>query len=111
LTSIARGISRGAVLGGMTWGMGDDDRLWSFAKVGEKLHVLRRNVRFKATSGSPEGSAVKLAYSDSVLYALPILTTTPSGGMLVDMTRIFMSDDQHIGRSIGGGFSFAGDRS
>jgi hypothetical protein len=52
---------------------------------------------------------VKLAYSDSVLYALPILTTSPSGGNLVDMTRIFMSDDEQIGRSIG--MSFASDRS
>ncbi|MGE5195134.1 MAG: zinc-dependent metalloprotease, partial [Deltaproteobacteria bacterium] len=108
LTSIARGISAGPVLGGMTWGFGDDV-IWSFAKVGEKLHVLRRNVRFRANPGSPEASAVKLAYSDSVLYALPILATTPSGGMLVDMTRIFMSDDENIGRSIG--MSFAADRS
>jgi len=110
LTSIAKGISRGMVLGGMTWGFGDDV-LWSFSKAGEKLHVMRRNVRFKATPGSPEGSAVKLAYSDSVLYALPIITSTPTGGMLVDMTRIFMSDDEQIGRQIGPGFSFASDRS
>ncbi|MGQ0637372.1 MAG: zinc-dependent metalloprotease [Planctomycetaceae bacterium] len=108
LTSIARGISRGAVLGGMSWGFGDDV-IWSFAKVGEKLHVLRRNVRFRATPNSPESNAVKLAYSDSVLYALPIIATGPSGGMLVDMTRIFMSDDEQIGRSIG--MSFASDRS
>ncbi len=108
LTSIAKGISAGQVLGGMTWGFGDEV-IWSFAKVGDKLHVLRRNVRFRANPGSPEASAVKLAYNDSVLYALPILTTTPSGGMLVDMTRIFMSDDENIGRSIG--MSFAADRS
>lgn len=108
LTSIARGISQGMVLGGMSWGFGDDV-IWSFAKVGEKLHVLRRNVRFRASPGSPEASAVKLAYSDSVLYALPIITTGPSGGMVVDMTRIFMSDDEQIGRSMG--MSFSPDRS
>ena len=108
VTSIARGISAGSVLGGFSWGFGDD-AVWSFAKVGEKLHVLRRNARFRANPGSPEANAVKLAYSDSVLYALPIMTTTPSGGMLVDMTRIFMSDDEGIGRSIA--MSFAPDRS
>lgn len=107
ITSIARGISAGDVLGGMSWGHGDD-ALWSFRKVGDKLHVLRRNVRFRARPGTPEASAVELAYSDSVLYALPILTNV-SGGYLVDMTRIFMSDDQQIGRTIG--FSFAADRS
>jgi len=106
--SIAKGISRGQVLGGMSWGFGDDP-IWSFQKVGEKIHVLRRNVRFKAAPGSPEASAVKLAYSDSVLYALPIAATGPGGGMLVDVSRIFMSDDQQIGRSIG--MAFAPDRS
>ncbi len=107
LSSIARGISSGMVLGGMTWG---DDVIWRFKKIGKKIHVLRRNVRFKAKSGTPEADAVKLAYSDSVLYALPILTSE-QGGDLVDMTRIFMSDDEQIGRQIGSGFRFAADRS
>ncbi len=106
-TSIARGIGAGSVLGGMTWGFGDD-ALWVFKKVGDKIHVIRRNVRFKASKSGPTADAVKLAYSDSVLYALPILDTKRSSH-LVDMTRIFMSDDQGIGRSIG--FSFASDRS
>ncbi len=105
LSSIARGVSQGQVLGGMTWG---DDVLWSFRKVGEKVHVLRRNVKFKARPGSPEASAVKLAYSDSVLYALPVITDTP-GGHLVDMTRVFLSDDEQIGRMLGAAFVF--DRS
>ena len=105
LSSIARGVSQGQVLGGMTWG---DDVLWSFRKVGEKVHVLRRNVKFKARPGSPEASAVKLAYSDSVLYALPIVADT-NGGHLVDMTRVFLSDDEQIGRGFGASFVF--DRS
>ncbi len=108
LASIAKGVSQGDVLGGMSWGFGDDV-IWTFNKSGEKLQVLRRNVRFKANPGSPESTAVKLAYNDSILYALPIITTTPSGGMLVDMTRIFFSDDLQIGRSLG--MSFAPDRS
>ena len=105
LSSIARGVSQGQVLGGMTWG---DDVLWSFRKVGEKVHVLRRNVKFKARPGSPEANAVKLAYNDSVLYALPIIVDTP-GGHLVDMTRVFLSDDEQIGKMLGASFAF--DRS
>ncbi len=107
ITSIAKGISSGQVLGGMSWNFGDD-AVWTFKKVGDKLHVLRRNVRFKAKTGTPEAEAVKLAYNDSVLYALPILSSE-GGGVLVDMTSIFMSDDQGIGRSIG--YRFASDRS
>ena len=105
LSSIARGISRMPVLGGMTWG---DDVLWSFRKSGDKIHVLRRNVKFKARPGTPEASAVKLAYSDSVLYALPIVTDT-LGGHLIDMTRVFLSDDEQVGKMLGA--SFASDRS
>jgi len=100
LTSIARGVSSGMVIGGMTWG---DDVLWSFRKVGDKMHVLRRNVRFKAKPGSPEASAVKIAYGDSVLYALPIVADSP-GGQLVDMTRVFFSDDEMIGRMLNAAF-------
>ncbi|MDB5335329.1 MAG: hypothetical protein JWN70_948 [Planctomycetaceae bacterium] len=111
LVSIAKGISHNMVLGGMTWGGGGDDVLWQFRKSGDKILVVQRNVRFKATPGTPEGTAVSLAYSDSVLYALPILSPTPTGGSLVDLTRIFFSDDQHVGQAIGPGFFFASDRS
>jgi hypothetical protein len=105
LTSIARGVSSGYVIGGMSWG---DDVIWNFRKVGDKMHVLRKNVRFKAKPGTPESNAVRFAYSDSVLYALPIVADGP-GTHLVDMTRVFMSDDEQIGRQIGG--SFVPDRS
>ena len=110
IPSIAKGISRGSVLGGYSWGFGDD-AIWAFKKSGEKLFVMQRNVRFKAKAKSPEADAVEIAYSDSILYSLPILTKSPSGGVLVDMTRIFMSDDQHIGSAIGPGFRFMSDRS
>ncbi len=96
LSSIARGVSAGRVLGGMTWG----DSLWSFRKVGKKIHVLEKNTRFRAKAGTPEANAVKLAYSDSVLYALPIVASE-AGGDLVDVTGIFFSDDQGVGRSLG----------
>jgi hypothetical protein len=101
LSSIARGVSQGMVIGGIMWG---DEVLWSFRKVGDKIHVLKRNVKFKARPGSPEANAVKVAYADSVMYALPVLTET-NGGYLVDMTRIFLSDDEQIGRMLGASFS------
>ncbi len=112
LTSIAKGISHNDVIGGMSWGF-DDDVLWVFKKVGDNLHVLRRNVRFTANPGTPEAEAVSMAYSDSVLYSLPIVTDA-EGGHVVDFTRAFMNDDQMIGRSIGfpgSPFHFVSDRS
>jgi hypothetical protein len=112
LTSIAKGISHNDVIGGMTWGF-QDDVLWVFKKVGDNIHILRRNVRFTASPGTPEAEAVSMAYSDSVLYSLPIVTDA-DGGHVVDFTRAFMNDDQGIGRSIGfpgPPFMFSPDRS
>ncbi|MBA4029505.1 MAG: hypothetical protein C0478_01100 [Planctomyces sp.] len=108
LSSLARGVSgvgNGFLSSGMTWG---DDVIWTFRKVGEKVHLLKKNVRFKAKPGSPEATAVSLSYSDSVMYALPIVAET-GGNVLVDMTRVFMSDDEQIGKNFGG--SFVLDRS
>ena len=91
LISIAKGIGQGQLLGGMSWGFGDD-WVWQFRKVDDNVHIVRRNVRFKATKGSPEEKAVKLAYTDSVLFSLPIVTKGPGGGLVVDLTPVFMSD-------------------
>jgi hypothetical protein len=50
LISIARGISQGMLLGGMSWGFGDD-WVWSFRKIDDNVHIIRKNVRFKADKG------------------------------------------------------------
>jgi len=109
LISIARGIGDGQLLGGMSWGFGDD-WIWQFRKVDDNIHVVRKNVRFFADKGSPEEKAVDLAYTDSVLFSVPIATYAPSGAAVIDLSAIFMTDLPQIGRALPG-FSFARDRS
>ena len=109
LTAIARGIGEGPLLAGMTWGFGDD-WLWQFRRVDDNIHVVRRNVRFRAAKGSPEEKAVRLAYTDSVLFAVPILTTSGSGGVVIDLAQIFMNDLPQIGNLLPG-FSFSANKS
>ncbi|SFI39889.1 zinc-dependent metalloprotease [Planctomicrobium piriforme] len=110
IPSISKGISQGMVLGGMSWNFGEDV-IWSFKKTDDKLFIYQRNVRFRAKPNTPEAAAIELAYSDSILYSLPILTKTPTGGTLVDFTQVFMNDELQIGSAIGPGFRFAPDRS
>ena len=43
--------------------------------------------RFTATKGSPEDKAVSVAYTDSVLFSLPILSIGPNGGLLCRRCR------------------------
>ncbi|MCG8586734.1 MAG: zinc-dependent metalloprotease, partial [Pirellulales bacterium] len=106
LISIARGIGQGSLLGGMSWGFGDD-WIWQFRKVDKNIQVIRRNVRFVAKPGTPEANAVKLAYTDSVMFSLPIITKSPTGADVVDLSTIFMSDLPQISQVLRG---FAFDR-
>ena len=109
LIAIARGIGETPLLGGMTWGFGDD-WIWQFRKTDDRVQIVRRNVRFKAAKGSPQEKAVHLAYTDSVLFSLPIVSTSPADGDVVDLTPVFMSDLPQIS-SILRGFTFAKDKS
>jgi hypothetical protein len=109
LISIARGISQGSILGGMSWGFGDD-WVWQFRKIDDNVHIVRKNVRFKATKGSPESTAVENAYTDSVLFSIPAKVKGPKGGDLVDITSIFMSDLPQISRVLPG-FAFSAQKS
>jgi hypothetical protein len=109
MIAISRGIARGDLLGGFTWNQ-MDDWVWQFRKAGENVHVVRKNVRFKANPNSPESKAVAAAYTDSVLFSLPIMTKGPKGGDLVDLTEVFMSDLPQISRVLPG-FSFSSQKS
>ncbi len=108
--SIARGVGYGDVLGGMSLNFGND-WLWQFRRTDDdKINIVRRNIRFTAKSGSPESDAVKLAYTDSILFNLPIATMGPSGGPVVDLTPVFMSDLAGVGGGLPG-FGFVPSRS
>jgi hypothetical protein len=107
--SIARGIGESGILSGMSLGFGND-WVWQFRKVDDNIQVVRKNVRFFADKGSPEEKAVDLAYTDSVLFSVPIATTGPSGGHVIDLAPIFLTDLPQIAQELPG-FSFARDRS
>ena len=107
--ALARGIAEKPLLGGMTLSDGDD-WIWQFRKVDDRIQIVRRNIRFRANKGSPTEKAVYFAYTDSILFSLPIVTQGPAGGSVVDLTPVFMSDLAQIS-SILKGFMFAADRS
>ena len=109
LISIAKGIGRGPLLGGMSWGFGDD-WIWQFRKADNRIHVVRRNVRFKAKKGDPQARAVSLAFTDSVLFSLPIITDAPGGAHVVDLSSVFMGDLPQISAVLPG-FTFSASKS
>jgi hypothetical protein len=86
--TIARGLAQAGIP------VGDDKIVLVFHKAGDKVQLIRRNIRFKAPPGTPIDKSVKQNYTDSVLMALPIVTVNPMGGMstVIDLSDIFLTN-------------------
>ena len=104
IMSVARGIGTSDIYGGQSLDYGDD-MIWRFKKVGDRIQIVRRNYRYRSNSG-PDAEALRVAFTDSVIFSLPIVARGSQGGDVVDVTSLFMSDQ--LCRL---GMSFARDRS
>lgn len=108
VVSIARGIGTADLYGGQSIDYGND-MIWHFRKVEDRVQLVRRNYRYRADKG-PDAEALHVAFTDSVIFSLPIIAKGPQGGDIVDVTSLFMGDAvAPIGSYVGG--SFARDRS
>jgi hypothetical protein len=84
-------IARGMGMGGFTL----DDELWVllFRRVGDKVHLVRRNIHFQAKKSVPLAKAVETTYNDSVLMALRIASINPlKQSVLINLNDIFMTN-------------------
>jgi hypothetical protein len=92
--AIAKG---GGMMAGTTLNF-DEQWVLAFKRVGDKLHLVRRNVRFKAKPGSPAAHAVETTYADSVLLALKIhALNAMRNSVVINLNDIFMSDFGQVG--------------
>lgn len=93
-------IARGSgmfYLGGDTLNFGDQ---WvvSFRRAGDRILLIRRDVRHKAEQGSPQASAVALTYNDSIISSFSIKSEKDHGeSVLIDLADMFMTDLAGIG--------------
>jgi hypothetical protein len=85
-------IARGAAMGGYTLNF-DSQWVLVFKHVGDKVQVVRRNVRFQASKAAPLAKAVETTYTDSILLALRIQGINQQHqSVLIDLNDIFMTD-------------------
>ena len=90
-------VAKGSGVGGTTLNFGEQ---WviSFKRVGDKVFVIRRNVRFTAKAGTPAAKAVDTTYSDAVLMAVPIKTVNPMrNSVVIDLNQVFFRDFADLG--------------
>jgi len=99
-------IAQGLGQGGLTLNFMEQWVL-QFKRVGDKVHLVRRNVRFQAKKGTAVASALETTYTDSVLLALRIAASNPAReSVLVNLNDVFLTDFAQLGRG-----KFDADRS
>ena len=108
MISIARGLGRGYLLSGMTL----EEWMLVWRRVGNNVHLVRKNVRFRAKKGTPIAEAVDLGHNDSVLFSLKIESIHPQRkSLLVNISPVFVSDLPPLARRIASDARFDKTRS
>ncbi len=108
MISLSRGLGRGSLVSGMTM----DEWLLVWRRVGDNVHLIRKNVRFRAKEGTPIAEAVDLGHSDSVLFSLKIESIHPQRkSLLVNISPVFVSDLLPLARRIASDARFDKTRS
>jgi hypothetical protein len=85
-------IARGLGSGGSTL---NDEEQWVlfFKRVGDRVHLIRRNVHYKANPNTPAARAVETTYADSILMSLRIQAINPTrNAVVIDLNDIFFTD-------------------
>ncbi|MYC78429.1 zinc-dependent metalloprotease [Candidatus Poribacteria bacterium] len=108
MISVARGLGQGFLLSGMTL----EEWMLVWQRVGDRVHLVRKNVRFRAEKGTPIAEAVDLGHNDSVLFSLKIESIHPQRkSVLVNISPVFISDLPPLARRIASDARFDKTRS
>ncbi|MFQ5701830.1 MAG: DUF5117 domain-containing protein [Acidobacteriota bacterium] len=91
-------------------------RLVGIRRVGGRVLVEEKNLKFRALSDNPaERRAVRQAFARSVLWGGEIIAEDPDGRVLVDFTSFVVRDAHHSARTLEatgqGAFTLDKDRS
>ncbi|MFB2839195.1 zinc-dependent metalloprotease [Floridanema evergladense] len=78
---------------GIYSGLALQDFLFYFRRVNNSIHFVIRNVNFRTTSEKPEHKALTRSFSDSVLYAVPIVSISHhKKSILINLGDLLMQD-------------------
>lgn len=78
---------------GIYSGLALQDFVFYFRQVNNRIHFVIRNVNFRVTSDKPEYKALMRSFSDSVLYAVPIISASPQRkSVLINLGDLLMQD-------------------
>jgi hypothetical protein len=100
-TSVAKGSGSGTV--GFEWAGGGDGGVIQFQRVGPKVMVVLKNLRFRAGTGGPGlEQGIDESFPDSILASLPVLKTD-GNKVIVDAMPLLIRDAVGFGSRAGRG--------
>ena len=82
-------VSKGGGQGGMTLNF-EEQWVVYFRRVGDRVQLVRRNVRFQANNNLPIARAVDTTYADSILQSMKIRAVNPeTNSVVVDLNEVY----------------------
>jgi hypothetical protein len=94
---MASSISGGPRFAGWQWGHG----LVQWREIGDKLALIRPEVRFAEKKDNPINDVIERTYTDSIVLALPIKTKR-GGDVVIDGDKFFKKDNARLSMAFGG---------
>ena len=90
VTSLASGLGSNPV--GLDRGQFGDSRIASFKRVGPRVYLIKRNMKFRATDDDPaQRAAVLDSFAPSILWSGETKRST-KGEIIVDLTPLLLTD-------------------
>ena len=91
--TLASGLGEAGILSGMPFG----DFLFQLRRVQNNVHFVIPNINFRTSPGDPQAGSVERAFSESILYSLPLKSIHPQRQtLLIDLGDLLMSEQRDL---------------
>ncbi|MGB3265877.1 MAG: zinc-dependent metalloprotease [Microcoleus sp.] len=91
--TLASGLGEGGIFSGLPIG----DFLFQLRRVQNNVQFVIPNINFRTSPGDPQAGSVERAFSDSILYSLPLKSIHPQRQtLLIDLGDLLMSQKRDL---------------
>ena len=91
--TLASGLGEGGIISGLPIG----DFLFQLRRVQNNVQFVIPNINFRTSPGDPQAGSVERAFSESILYSLPLKSIHPQRQtLLIDLGDLLMSDKRDL---------------
>ena len=91
--TLASGLGEAGILSGLPFG----DFLFQLRQVQNNVQFVIPNVNFRTSPGDPQAGSVERAFSESILYSLPLKSIHPvRKTLLIDLGDLLMSEKRDL---------------